>query len=184
MLWLQEDVLQRRHAPKVRKRKKGMPSAAASQSQAEHDAIAKSLADEAKELAKDLEAPLKEALAILIDDRIAPQALGDEAVEASEGALLQHSTIEVYVAAVMELWQAQTSAGSNRHPNPRTDAVSALIAQRRLSRAQIARESYANRGGHGYAGGYTAQELKKMQILLLQDQNNLVGPSLSKPGTS
>jgi hypothetical protein len=85
----------------------------------------------------------------------------------------------VYVAAVMELWQAQTSAGSNRHPNPRTDAVAALIAQRRLSRAQIARESYADRGGHGYAGGYTAQELKKMQILLLQDQNNLVSPPIS-----
>jgi hypothetical protein len=88
VLWLQEDVLQRRHAPKVRKRKKGMPSAAALQLQAEHDAIAKSLADEAKELAKDLEAPLEEALAMLIDDRITPQALGDDEAEASEGALL------------------------------------------------------------------------------------------------
>jgi hypothetical protein len=47
---------------------------------------------------------------------------------------------------------------------------------RRLDRARIARESYEDRGGHGYAGGYTAQELRRMQTILLQDQHNLVRP--------
>lgn len=134
------------------------------------------LATEAKELAKNLETPLEEALAMLIDDRIAPPAPGGGEEDPIKGALLQYTTIEVYVAAVMELWQAQTSAGSNRHPNPRTDAVASLISMRRLDRARIARESYEDRGGHGYAGGYTAQELKRMQTILLQDQHNLVRP--------
>jgi hypothetical protein len=115
---------------------------------------------------------------MLIDDRIAPQIPDSDEEGTTDGALFQYSTIEVYVAAVMELWQAQTSAGSNRHPNPRTDAVTTLIAERKRSRAQIARESYEDRGGHGYSGGYTASEFKRMQILLLQDQHFLVSPFL------
>ncbi len=112
---------------------------------------------------------------MLIDDRIATSIPGGDS-DAIEGALFQYSTIEVYVAAVMELWQAQTSAGSNRHPNPRTDAVASLIAQRRRDRAQIARESYEDRGTHSYSGGYTAQEFKRIHALLLEDQNHLVSP--------
>lgn len=174
VLWLQEDVLQRRHAPKKpRKRKRMATTETAPASQTDNRATA--FAEEAKELARDIQAPLEEALAMLIDDRITPLAPGDDEVEPIEGALLQYSTIEVYVAAIMELWQAQTSAGSNRHPNPRTDAVASLISQRRLDRARIARESYEDRGSHGYSGGYTAKELKKMQTILLQDQNRLVG---------
>jgi len=68
----------------------------------------------------------------------------------------------VYVAAVIELWQGQVSAGSNLYPNPCIDAVAALIAQRKLDKARIRRESYEDRGSHSYSRGYTAQELKKM----------------------
>ncbi len=130
-------------------------------------------------MAKELQAPLEEAIAMLIDDRIATSIPGDVEMEAIEGALFQFSTIELYVAAVMELWQGQVSAGANLHPNPRTDAVAALIAQRKIDRARIGRESYEDRGAHGYSGGYTAQELKKMQGILLEDQNHLASsPSL------
>jgi hypothetical protein len=167
-----QDVLQRRHAPKKSRKRKSTTSEPLVSSKAEPEAI--DLADEARELAKELQAPLEEALAMLIDDRIAPVDPGDAEVEAIKGALFQFSTIEVYVAAVMELWQGQVSAGSNLHPNPRTDAVAALIAQRKLDRARIGRESYEDRGAHSYSGGYTAQELKKMQVILLEDQNRLV----------
>jgi hypothetical protein len=78
----------------------------------------------------------------------------------------------------MELWQGQVSAGSNLYPNPRTDAVAALIAQRKLDRARIGRESYEDRSSHSYSRGYTAQELKKMQAILLEDQNRLVSSPL------
>jgi len=42
---------------------------------------------------------------MLIDDRIAPVDPSDAKVEAIKGALFQFSTIEVYVAAVIKLWQ-------------------------------------------------------------------------------
>jgi hypothetical protein len=179
VLWLQEDVLQRRHAPpKTRKKRRtGKTSIETPPEASPSTSATKDLADEAKELSETLGAPLEEALAMLIDDRIAPTVPGDEG-EPVEGALLQYSTIEVYVAAVMELWQTQVSAGWANTVSPRTDAVGALIAQRRRDRAQIARESYADRGGHGYDGGYTARELKNMQSLLLQDQHDLVSPPL------
>jgi len=70
---------------------------------------------------------VEEALAMLIDDRIAPPRAGEDEVEHLEEALYRHSTIKVYVAAMMELYQVQVSAGSNRFPNPQTDAVAALI---------------------------------------------------------
>jgi hypothetical protein len=54
-------------------------------SQTDNSAIA--FAEEAKELARDIQAPLEEALAMLIDDRIAPLAPGDDKVEPIEGAL-------------------------------------------------------------------------------------------------
>lgn len=112
---------------------------------------------------------------MLVDDRISiPVREDDDELEEGPGALYQASTIEVYVAAVMELYQAQVSAGFNRNPNPRTDAISALIQQRKLDRARIARESYEDRGAYGYSGGYSAEEFTRMQAILMEDQNPLV----------
>src|SRR5580693_8189832 len=78
----------------------------------------------------------------------------------------------------MELYQAQVSAGSNRFPNPRTDAVAALIKERQQLRDRIARENYEDRGAGVYAGGYTAKEFQKMQEILLSDQHELVSSPL------
>jgi hypothetical protein len=126
-----------------------------------------------------IQAPVEEALALLIDDRIpAVTESPGSANEVVVGALYQAATIEVYVAGVMELYAAQSSAGTNHHPNPRTDAVASLIQRRKLDRARIARESYEDRGIHGYAGGYTAEQLRAMQAILIEDQNELVSSSL------
>jgi hypothetical protein len=122
--------------------------------------------------------PVEEALAMLIADRIPiPVPRDDDELEEGPGALLQASTIEVYVAAVMELYQEQVSGGYNRNPNPRTDAITALIQQRKLDRARIARESYEDRGAYGYSGGYSAEEFTRMQAILVEDQNPLVSNS-------
>jgi len=53
---------------------------------------------------------VEEALAMLIDDRIAPPRAGEDEVEHLEEALYRHSTIKVYVAAMMELYQSQLEA--------------------------------------------------------------------------
>jgi hypothetical protein len=93
------------------------------------------LADKARELARELQALLEEALAMLIDNCIVSSVSGNVKVEAIKDTLFQFSTIEMYVAAVIELWQGQVSAESNLYPNPCTDSVAALIAQRKLNRA-------------------------------------------------
>jgi hypothetical protein len=69
VLWLQEDVLQRRHAPRARKRK-ATPLTASMGARSSDADSKEALADEAKKLAKDLQTPLEDALAMLIDDRI------------------------------------------------------------------------------------------------------------------
>ncbi|OBT40935.1 hypothetical protein VE00_09562 [Pseudogymnoascus sp. WSF 3629] len=94
VLWLQEDVLQRRHAPRTRKRKVTPSTASISGPSSDAD-TKEALATEAKELAKNLETPLEEALAMLIDDRIAPQTPGGGEEDPIKGALLQYTTIEV-----------------------------------------------------------------------------------------
>lgn len=94
--------------------------------------------DVTEELFNEIQIPLEGVLAMLIDDCIGPSIPGGDN-EATEGVLFQHSTIEVYVAAVMELRQAHTCARSHRHPTSRTNAVTSLITQRRCNRAQTAR---------------------------------------------
>jgi hypothetical protein len=130
-------------------------------------------------LAAKLRIPVEEALAMLIADRIPiPVPRDEDELDEGPGSLLQASTIEVYVAAVMELYQEQLSGGYNRNPNPRTDAITALIQQRKLDRARIARESYEDRGAYGYSGGYSAEEFTRMQAILVEDQNPLASHAL------
>jgi hypothetical protein len=63
-------------------------------------------------LAAKLRIPVEEALAMLIADRIPiPVPRDEDELDEGPGALLQASTIEVYVAAVMELYQEQVSGG-------------------------------------------------------------------------
>ena len=169
---VRNNVLQCRHAFKKSRKRKSTTLEPLVSSKMEPRAI--DLVDKAKELARELQAPLEEALAMLIDDRIALSVPGDVKVEVIEGALFQFSTIKVYVAAIMELQQGQVLVGSNLHPNPCTDTMAALIAQRKLDRARIRCKSYEDRGAYSYSRGYTYQELKKMQAILLEDQNRLV----------
>jgi hypothetical protein len=105
VLWLKEDVLLHRHQPRKTKRKRGGSSAKPlGKLEADEAKTAAFLAQEALDLAQEIGQPVEEALAMLIDDRIAlPRAEEDE-VEHLEGALYRHSTIEVYITAVMELY--------------------------------------------------------------------------------
>jgi hypothetical protein len=96
----------------------------------------KALTDEAKDLAAVIQAPVEEALALLINDCIpAVTESPSSADEVVVGALYQAATIEVYVAGVIELYAAQSSARTNHYSNPRTDAVAALIQRRKLDQA-------------------------------------------------
>ena len=63
---------------------------------------------EAQALADTLEVPLAEAAELLTDDRegyVPPVALAPATEAPTEGSLLTRSTVDAYVAAVMELWR-------------------------------------------------------------------------------
>ena len=100
--------------------------------------------------------PLTAAVALLADDRegyVPPPALegAAQAVGASpasvEGALFTKSTIDAYVAAVLELWRVQVAHGNNNTENPRGIAVRGFLEQRGRQRGKLDREAYKDRGG-------------------------------------
>jgi hypothetical protein len=112
--WLKEDILLRRvkaHEPQARARPAGTATAltaltaqvaAVQQSHEQVDAIALA---EVKSLAETLEVPLAEVAELLANDRedyVLPTALA-LAANAKEGPLFTKSTIDAYIAAVIEL---------------------------------------------------------------------------------
>lgn len=114
--WLKEDILLRRVAlPKKRPRAraKGAPADAAIQLQLqlEQEQLEATALAEAASLAETLEVPLIEAAELLADDRegyVPPAALAvavDTAAPMAKGSLLTRSTVDAYIAAVIELWR-------------------------------------------------------------------------------
>jgi hypothetical protein len=108
------------------------------QQQQQEQADAATLA-EAIALAETLEVPLAEATELLANDRegyVPPIALAP-AIEApptasnsNEGSLLTKSTVDAYIAAVIELWRIQVAHGNSNTENPRGAAVRGFLEQR------------------------------------------------------
>ena len=103
-----------------------------------------------------MEVPLAEAAALLTDDRegyVPPAALAPaadaEAEVPAEGSLLTRSTVDAYVAAVMELWRLQVAHGNPNTENPRGAAVRGFLEQRGRQRGRHDRDSFKDRGSDG-----------------------------------
>ena len=56
------------------------------------------------------------------------------------------STVQIYVAAVVDLWRQQQEKGVNANDNPRLGAVSKLIDVMRKDVQKAKRLAYADRG--------------------------------------
>ena len=120
--------------------------------------------------------PLTDAVALLADDRegyvpppaleLAAQAAGAPAAPA-EGALFTKSTVDAYVAAVLELWRVQVAHGNGNVENPRGIAVRGFLEQRGRQRGKLDREAYKDRGGDGIQAGYSLDEWLRIQDILL-----------------
>lgn len=92
----------------------------------------------------------------------------EEVEEGPPGSLYVKSTLDAYVAAVIELWEQQRQNGLNKHDHPRGSALEDLLQKRARERDRNDRETFAHRGeGGGIAAGYTAAEFLKMQEVLL-----------------
>jgi hypothetical protein len=119
---------------------------------------------EAKTLAEALDVPLADMAELLADDRegyvppaaLAPPAAAIDADE--EGSLLTKSTVDAYIAAVLELWRLQVAHGSGNTENPRGIAVRGFLEQRGRQRGKLDRASYKDRGNDGIQAGYSSDE--------------------------
>jgi hypothetical protein len=128
---------------------------------------------EAKTLAETLEVPLAAAAKLLADDRegyVLPAALApatEALVAPDEGSLLTKSTVDAYIAAVIELWRLQVAHGNGNTENPRGAAVRGFLEQRGRQRSKLDRASYKDRGSDGIQAGYSPDEWQRIQDLLL-----------------
>ncbi len=176
--WLKEDILLRRVAlprKRPRARAKGAVTDAAIQLQLqlEQERLEAAALAEAASLAETLEVPLVEAAGLLADDRegyVPPAALAtalDVAATGPQGSLLTRSTVDAYIAAVIELWRLQVAHGSKNTENPRGAAVRGFLEQRGRQRGKHDRASFKDRGSDGIQAGYSPDEWLRIQDLLL-----------------
>lgn len=151
--WLKEDILLRRvRPPTIKKRHGGRTEP---QLPAAEEAL-----QEAKALAATLGVPVAEAVQILSDDRESyvppPNTAASDRKE--EGELFTKGTVDVYIAAVIELWRVQVAHGGKNTENPRGAAVRGFLEQRGRQRNRLNRASFKNRGIKGIQAGYSTAE--------------------------
>jgi len=163
--WLKEDILVRRvkvGRPRARARPRGPHL-----KQAEADTAALA---EVESLAQKLEVPLEEVAELLVEDRegyVPPVALAPALEAGAKGTLFTKSTVDAYIAAVIELWRLQVAHGNSNIENPRGAAVRGFLEQRRRQRGKHDRASFKDRGNDGIQAGYSPDEWLRIQDLLL-----------------
>jgi len=104
--------------------------------------------------------PVTEAAQILADDRksyILPSTIATATgtSDTKEGTLFTKSTVNTYIAAVMELWNLQVAHGSKNTENPRSIAVRGFLDQRGRQKNRHNRASFKDRGTEGIQAGYS-----------------------------
>jgi hypothetical protein len=77
------------------------------------------------------------------------------------------STVDAYIAAVLELWRLQVAHGNGNTQNPRGTAVRGFLEQRGRQRSKHDRAFFKDRGSDGIQAGYSADEWRRIQDLLL-----------------
>jgi hypothetical protein len=87
--------------------------------------------------------------------------------EDAAGAPISTSTLDVWVAAVMELYRGQCSSRQNCYPNPRGDALSSKIDRYRRDHDARKRAAFVDRGLDGIVAGYSDAEFLGLQCCLL-----------------
>jgi hypothetical protein len=116
---------------------------------------------EAEELALTMDIPPEELAAMREDDR------DDRDEEDVVGSPISTSTLDVWVAAIMELYRRQCSMRKNDHPNPRGDALTSKLDSYRRNHDARKRTAFADRGPDGIVAGYSDAEFLGLQRCLL-----------------
>ena len=158
-------------APASKKRKRALGEAAVPTAAADDDDDDDDDDDaDAEALARDMGIPRAELAAMRADDRDDRDDRdedGDRDGEDAAGAPISTSTLDVWVAAVMELYRRQCSMRRNSHPNPRGDALSSKIDTYRRNHDARKRAAFVDRGLDGIVAGYSDPEFLGLQRCLL-----------------
>ncbi|ETP08742.1 hypothetical protein F441_15343 [Phytophthora nicotianae CJ01A1] len=88
------------------------------------------------------------------------------------------STVNSYVAAMVDLWKQQARAKINSHPSPRDDAVTALLKLTQSEEDNRKRKNYEDRGADTLLDGYTATEQIQQVASYFWDTKGDSGTSL------
>ena len=147
-LWLQEDLLLRRVLLKTTK-VKGNGNGA---------------------LGKCKRGPDKASMLLSSDNSMLDATVS---LSAPNGTLLKAGTIDSYIAAVAELYTIEVTSGHNKEPFFQGKALNQLIEACRRQRDQIERDEYVNRGTMGPSAGYSDEEFRKMNKVILNNAVNL-----------
>ena len=148
-------------APASKKRKRAPDEAAVPTAAEDADTEA---------LARDMGISREELAAMRADDRDDQDERdgdGDRDGEDAAGAPISTSTLDVWVAAVMELYWRQCSMRRNSYPNPHGDALSSKIDTYRRDHDARKRVAFVNRGLDGIVAGYSDAEFLGLQRCLL-----------------
>jgi len=122
---------------------------------------------EEEQLARQLGVPIEEIPAMLKDDRV-ESTLSDETDGVdSAGTLYKMGTIDVYCAAIAELYETQRTNGTNPHPTFRGPAFKGLLESRRRAQDRNNRDDSVDRGLQSLYDGYSLDEFRRMQECLL-----------------
>lgn len=87
------------------------------------------------------------------------------------GQPLSTSTIQAWIKAIVDLWTVQVSNKINNNPHPRGTSVKAKLDAVKRSAHQRKKETFQDRGKGSIQDGYSPEELEKLAIWWLQQQN-------------
>jgi len=133
--------------PKVRQLPKTTKGSTTSLGKRKRDA---NEAMEEEQLARQLGVPIEEIPAMLKDDRV-ESTLSDETDGVdSAGTLYKMGTIDVYCAAIAELYETQRTNGTNPHPTFRGPAFKGLLESRRRAQDRNNRDDSVDRGRRAF----------------------------------
>jgi hypothetical protein len=171
-MWLQEDILKRYVPPKGlrgataagRKRPGKQVEAEATATTAaaavaEEDTKAPAEGISVEEVLRWVQQGRRQDEAAAVEAAVQGEVLQNEAGEELHtgpvGSLFTISTIDAYVATVIELYDRQLSLGLARPPHPRSAVLKALLKTRRRERDKNERESFQDRGDGSVSPVYT-----------------------------
>lgn len=178
VLWMQKVVLQLRIPEKPTRKRKGDVVTPAVLRQKKRKGEALAVDPEVKQLAEGLGMSLEELLKEL------PVMLADDkAVEVEEGRkegiptagedegfdrFLKAGTVDLYIAAVLQLYKVQQALGHNTNRHPRGGILRDVVRQTKEAQDLRNREAFVDRGVGCVNAGYSNEEFLSLQQHLLK----------------